>query len=61
MPESTPIRCHYGCHRIAIVLRREYYATHGGGIICEANLICDVCAAQADAVDATLEARGLLK
>jgi hypothetical protein len=61
MPESTPIRCHYGCHRTATVLRREYYEAHGGGIICEANLICDVCAAQADAVYATLEARGLLK
>ena len=41
-------------------LRKDFYRATNGGIICEANLVCQPCNAEAERVDAVLESRGLM-
>jgi hypothetical protein len=55
-----PERCAY-CGAPATTLRREHYEAQGGGIVCEANAVCESCAAAERVRDAKLELLGLLK
>ena len=58
--QAMPERCAY-CGAPATTLRREHYKAQGGGIVCEANAVCESCAAAERVRDAKLELLGLLK
>jgi hypothetical protein len=50
------------CGRYAQSMRlwKDFYTATDGGIICEANLVCEPCADKARSVDELLTERGLL-
>jgi hypothetical protein len=49
-----------GHYREPLQLWRDYYMATDGGLICEANLICEPCANKARGIDDALAERGLL-